>query len=56
VKSVTETCAKVADLGGKVVVPPAPELFKNHVAVVADPTGAGVGLLEWNEELLKGDK
>jgi uncharacterized protein len=56
VKNVLETCAKVPDLGGKVVIPPSPELFKNRVAVVTDPTGAAIGLLEWSEDLLKGGK
>ena len=56
VKNVPETCAKAAELGGKVVIPPSPELFKNRVAVVTDPTGAAVGLLEWSEDLLKGGK
>jgi hypothetical protein len=45
-----------AGLGGTVLVPPKPELFDNRVAVVADPTGAAIGLLEWSEVLLKGKK
>jgi len=54
VKNVPETCAKVPELGGKVVIAPSPELFQNRVAVITDPTGAAVGLLEWSEDLLKG--
>ncbi len=56
VKNVVESAAKAAELGGKVAIPPSPELFKNHVAVVVDPTGAAVGLLEWDEQLLKGGR
>ena len=54
VKSVTESVAKVPELGGKVLIAPSPELYQNHVAVVADPTGAAVGLLEWDVNVLKG--
>jgi predicted enzyme related to lactoylglutathione lyase len=54
VKSVTESVARAASLGGKTLVAPRPELFDGKVAVVADPTGAAIGLLEWSEALQKG--
>ena len=54
VKSVGESAAKARALGGKVLIAPKPELFDGKVAVIADPTGAAIGLLEWSEELLKG--
>ena len=41
--------ARAKELGGTVLVEPSPELFEGRVAVVADPTGAAIGLLEWNE-------
>jgi predicted enzyme related to lactoylglutathione lyase len=54
VKDVADRCAKVPELGGKVLIPPSAELYQNHVAVIADPTGAAVGLLEWDVQALKG--
>ena len=56
VKNVVESCAKVPDLGGKVLIPPSAGLYQNHVAVVADPSGGAVGLLEWDEQVLKGGR
>jgi uncharacterized protein len=56
VKSVSEAVAKAKDLGGNVLVEPKPELLQGKVAVVADPTGAAVGLLEWQERLLTGER
>jgi predicted enzyme related to lactoylglutathione lyase len=54
VKNVTETVALARQLGGKILVEPSPELLDGKVAVIADPTGAGIGILEWNGELVKG--
>ena len=54
VKNVPETCEKATEFGGKVLIAPSPQLYQNHVAVIADPTGAAVGLLEWDEQVLKG--
>ena len=56
VKNVVETVAKATELGGKVLVAPSPELYQNHVAAIADPTGAAIGLLEWDVQVLKGGK
>jgi predicted enzyme related to lactoylglutathione lyase len=39
--------AKVESLGGRVLVPPHEDRHGGQVAVVADPTGAPFGLLEW---------
>jgi len=47
VNSVTESLKQTQQLGGKVLVPPKPELLNGRIAVVADPTGAAIGLLEW---------
>lgn len=54
VKSVGESVAKAKQLGGTVLIAPQPQLLQGKVAVVADPTGAAIGLLEWSEGLLKG--
>jgi predicted enzyme related to lactoylglutathione lyase len=54
VKSVNESVAQAGALGGKTLVAPRPELFNGKVAVIADPTGAAIGLLEWSDALLTG--
>jgi predicted enzyme related to lactoylglutathione lyase len=50
VKSVTDSVARANELGGKVLIAPKPELFKGRVAVIADPTGAAIGIMEWSEQ------
>jgi predicted enzyme related to lactoylglutathione lyase len=54
VKNVGESVALTKQLGGKVWIEPKAELFDGKVAVIADPTGAAIGLLEWSSESLKG--
>ena len=54
VKSIAESVKATARLGGKVLIEPKPELFDGKVAVIADPTGANIGILEWQEGMLKG--
>ena len=56
VKSVTEALARARQLGGKVLIAPKPEVFNGKVAVIGDPTGAAIGIMEWSEDLLKGGK
>jgi hypothetical protein len=56
VKSLSEAVALTAQLGGKVLFEPKPEVLDGKAAVIADPTGAAIGLLEWSETLLKGGK
>lgn len=47
VVSTTEAIAKAEALGGRVLVAPHPDRHGGLVAVIADPTGAPFGLLEW---------
>ena len=54
VKNVVESVGQARQLGGKALLEPKPELFGGKVAVIADPTGAAIGLLEWSGNLLKG--
>jgi len=54
VKSVTESAALAKESGGTVRIEPKPELFNGKVAVIADPTGASVGVIELSDEWLKG--
>ncbi len=56
VKNVGETLARAKELGGKVLIEPTPEALQGKVAVIADPTGAAIGVLEWSEELRKGGR
>ncbi|MCI0744102.1 MAG: VOC family protein [Verrucomicrobia subdivision 3 bacterium] len=54
VKSVSETVRKAKELGGSVLIEPKPEVFEGGVAVLADPGGAAIGILEWRPDLMKG--
>ncbi|MGC3961647.1 MAG: VOC family protein [Verrucomicrobiota bacterium] len=56
VKSVAESVAKAKELGGKVWLEPSADLFGGKVAVVADPTGGAIGLLELDVAQLEGGK
>jgi len=56
VKNVGESMAQAKQFGGKVRIEPKPELFDGKVAVIADPTGAVIGILEWREGMLKGGR
>jgi len=44
-----QASASAAALGGRVLVEPHTDRQGNMVAVVADPTGAPVGLMEWSD-------
>ncbi len=48
VEDAGKMAAKVAELGGRVLVPPRVDRHGGKVAVVADPSGAPFGLLEWS--------
>lgn len=48
VSDVRASVARASALGGGTLVAPDPGLFGGQVAVVADPNGAPLGLLEWN--------
>jgi predicted enzyme related to lactoylglutathione lyase len=54
VSSVMESVERARQLGGHVLVEPRAEYLRGKVAVISDPTGAAIGLLEWSEQLLKG--
>ena len=56
VKSVSETISKAKQLGGTVLIEPKLEALEGGVAVLADPTGAAVGILEWKPDLMKGGR
>jgi predicted enzyme related to lactoylglutathione lyase len=54
VLNVGESVAKAKQLGGKVLIEPKTEFFNGKVAVVADPTGAAIGVMEWSAASVKG--
>lgn len=56
VKSLQESLAQAKQLGGKALLEPKPELLGGRIAVIADPTGAAIGLMEWSAELAKGGR
>jgi predicted enzyme related to lactoylglutathione lyase len=56
VKSISESVAKAEQLHGKILLAPKPERFEGKVAVVADPTGGAIGLMEWSGNAEKGVK
>jgi len=50
VASIVEAVARVQPLGGRVLVAPRQDLADGNVAVIADPTGAAIGIFEWQYE------
>jgi predicted enzyme related to lactoylglutathione lyase len=54
VRSMDESVALAKQAGGKVLVEPKPDVLNGKVAVIADPTGAAIGILEWEKGMLKG--
>jgi predicted enzyme related to lactoylglutathione lyase len=54
VQSVKDSVALTTQLGGKVLLAPSHELFEGKVAVIADPTGGAIGLLESTDEAQNG--
>lgn len=49
VADIADTVARARQLGGRVLVEPRPEPGGGSSAVVADPAGAAIGLLEWSD-------
>ncbi len=56
VKNVRESVALATQLGGKALLEPSHELFESRMAVIADVTGAAIGLLEWSPEEQQGGR
>lgn len=54
VADVSESLASARALGGRVHVEPDPSLLEGRLAVIADPTGATLGLMEWDESVPEG--
>ena len=56
VAAIGEAVTKAQRLGGRVILEPKPEFLGGRGAVIADPTGAAIGLLEWSDALVKNGK
>ena len=50
VEKADQMAARAVTLGGRVLVAPRPDRHGGKLAVVADPQGAALGLMEWTEE------
>lgn len=50
VASLRKSIATCGKLGGKVLVTPRVDLIGGRAAILEDPTGAAVGVLEWNQD------
>ncbi len=50
VESITDATSRAVLLGGEVLVAPRQDLADGKAAVIADPTGAAIGILEWQYE------
>jgi uncharacterized protein len=56
VKDAGVTAAKAVTLGGRVLVEPRPDRHGGKLAIIADPQGAALGIMEWRaqgEEVVK---
>jgi predicted enzyme related to lactoylglutathione lyase len=56
VTDVASTVALARQLGGRVLVPPRPELFDGKVALMADPDSGVFGVLQWDAVETAGGK
>jgi predicted enzyme related to lactoylglutathione lyase len=54
VLDVAAAAARTLELGGHVLVPPHPDRHGGQVAVIVDPQGALLGLMDWNESNAQG--
>ena len=49
VTDASETAKKAVTLGGRVLVEPRIDRHGGHLAVLADPSGAPFGVMEWSD-------
>jgi predicted enzyme related to lactoylglutathione lyase len=49
VDNVADTLKRVVPAGGKILVEPQAALLEGRLAVLADPSGGVIGILEWSE-------
>jgi predicted enzyme related to lactoylglutathione lyase len=46
VKDINESVMKVAQLGGEVLLQPSMQIFNGRLAIITDPGGAALGIIE----------
>ena len=56
VDTLSQSLTRTTVLGGRVLLAPRPDLLEGHLAVVADPTGSAIGLIEWPQSDAEGGK
>jgi predicted enzyme related to lactoylglutathione lyase len=56
VNSITESLVLCQKLGGKTLIEASPQRLDGKVAVIADPTGAAIGIMEWSDTMVKGGR
>jgi predicted enzyme related to lactoylglutathione lyase len=49
VEDAAELASRTRDLGGEVLLAPSPEVRNGELAIVADPSGAALALVEWTQ-------
>jgi len=55
VKDLQKTIAGIERAGGRIIVPPSPEVRGGKVALFLDPSGAAVAVAEWKDEGEEGE-
>jgi uncharacterized protein len=55
VADAADTATKAVGLGGSVLVPPHIDRHGGKLAVIADPSGAPIGVMEWNDADAQGE-
>ncbi len=56
VENVGATLKRVTNAGGKILVPPNPELLGGQLAVIADSQGGAIGIVHWTGSAKKGNQ
>jgi predicted enzyme related to lactoylglutathione lyase len=51
VKDLRQTVSAVEHAGGRIIVPPSPDIRNGKVALFLDPLGAAVAVAEWKDEI-----
>ncbi len=54
VENVAATLKRVTAAGGKILVPPNPEIYGGRLAVVGDSQGGAIGIVHWTGSAKKG--
>jgi predicted enzyme related to lactoylglutathione lyase len=50
VKDIQKAVASIERAGGRIIVPPSPQVRNGKAALFLDPSGAAVAVAEWKDE------